>query len=122
MPTKQQIADKVEQFVIDLLHSDYYFDGDKAEQIGHVMKMAFKAAIDAKPPRWNIDDTFTTKHKGLRTITDIIRVFDQNGEMQSYYKANYGVIGSLLSEVYSEATVAKFRRDPVTGDVIESGQ
>lgn len=124
MSVGQQLADELEQFVIDLLQIPIRIDAKQGNNIVHIMKMAFIAAYDSKPPRWQIGDKFLLRSKTRRecTVTDIIRTFAENGNMSIRYRASHDFMGQKISDTYSETTIARGRICPNTGKAIESGQ
>ena len=124
MITKQQLADELEQFVIDLLQIPVRIDAKQGNNIAHIMKTAFLAAYDSNPPRWQIGDTFIPKGKVKRqhTVTNIIRSFSDEGNMTIKYRASHDFMGQKISDTYSETTIARGRMCLDTGKVIESGQ
>ena len=120
MDIRRQLANKLEQFVITILKPN--LDAKQTKHIAHVMRMAFNAAYDSKPPRWQIGDKFTPKGKVKRecTITNIIRTFTENGNMTTIYRASHDFMGQKMSDTYSETTIARGRICQDTGKVIES--
>ena len=121
---KNELSEDLRQYVFEMLDSEVEFSGMEAGQIAHVIEMAFIAAYDSKPPRWQIGDKFTPKGKVKRecTITDIARTFTENGNMVIRYAASHDFMGQKISDTYSETTIARGRMCQDTGKVIESGQ
>ena len=121
---KNELSEDLRQYVFEMLDSEVEFSGMEAGQIAHVIEMAFIAAYDSKPPRWQIGDKFTPKGKVKRecTITDIARTFTENGNMTIKYIASHDFMGQKLSDTYCDATIARGRVCLLTGKVIESGQ
>ena len=121
MDIKQQLANKLEQFITVILKPN--IAAKQTKHIAHVMRTAFNAAYDSKPPRWQIGDKFTPKGKVKRkcTITNIIRTFTENGNMTTVYRASHDFMGQKISDTYCETTIARGRVCSNTGEVIESG-
>ena len=121
---KNELAEDLRQYVFEMLDAEVEFSGMEAGQIAHIIEMAFKASLDAKPPRWQIGDKFTPKGKVKRerTITNIVRTFTENGIMTTVYRASHDFMGQKMSDTYRDATIARGRMCQITGKVIESGQ
>ena len=124
MPRKNELAEDLRQYIFEMLDNEIEFSGMDAGQIAHVIEMAFNAAYDSKPPRWQIGDKFLLRSKTRRecTITNIIRSFPENGNISIRYAASHDFMGQKISDTYSETTIARGRFCQDTGKVIESGQ
>ena len=121
MDIRRQLANKLEQFVTVILKPN--LGAKQTNNIAHVIKTAFIAAYDSKPPRWQIGDKFLLRSKVKRecTVTDIVRTFTENGNMSIRYAASHNFMGQKISDTYSETTIARGRMCQDTGKVIESG-
>ena len=125
MTGKEKLAKSVRQYVFEMLDAEPNFNGMEAGQVAHAIEMAFNATLYADKPRWAIGDEYQPvgKHKARCIITDIVRTFDENGQLRITYVSQHEFLGQTVTNYnVSETTVARGRFCNKRKKIIETGE